>query len=107
MQYSKCRTLAWTVFNTRPSACCAAGGHGVEQNHTIALDYYRDAHDAGHWRAPYALGVVHQSGLGVPANCTSAWRYLETFIKERSSWTDQMELAVLAVDSGDFPFSCD
>ena len=77
-----------------------AGGHGVDTNHSLAYDYYLEAHDMGHWRAPYALAVAQQAGLGVAANCSTAWQYFQIFIKERSSWTEQMELALLAVDTG-------
>lgn len=85
---------------TRPNAVAITGGHGVERNDSLAYDYYLEAHDMGHWRAPYALAVSHQAGLGVPANCSTAWHYFQIFIKERSSWTEQMELALLAVDAG-------
>ena len=77
-----------------------AGGHKVPQNHSLAHEHYLDAHDAGHWRAPHALALVHQRGWGVPPNCTKAQYYMQTFIKERSSWSDQMDEAVLAVDAG-------
>ena len=77
-----------------------AGGHGVAINHSLADEHYLDAHDAGHWRAPYALAIAHQRGWGVEANCTRAQQYIQTFIKERSSWTDQMDHGVLAVDAG-------
>ena len=84
-------------------AVCNAGGHGVETNHSLAIGYYLDAHDAGHWRAPYALGVAYQAGLGVKVNCRTAWQYFQIFIKERSSWTEQMEMAMLAIDAGMHP----
>lgn len=77
-----------------------AGGHGVATNHTLAHDHYLDAHDAGQWRAPYALAMTHQQGWGVQPNCSKAQRYIQTFIKERSPWTDQMDEAVLALDAG-------
>lgn len=77
-----------------------AGGHGVAKNHSLAHEHYLDAHDAGHWRAPHALAIAHQRGLGVQPNCTAAQEYIQTFIKERSSWSDQMEEALLAVDAG-------
>lgn len=79
------------------------GGYGVDKNHSLAYGYYLDAHDVGHWRAPYALAVAHQAGLGVTPNCSRAWHYLQIFIKERSSWTDQNEMAMLAVDAGMHP----
>ena len=77
-----------------------AGGHGVATNHTLAHDHYLDAHDAGQWRAPHALAMTHQQGWGVQPNCSKAQRYIQTFIKERSSWTYQMDEAVLALDAG-------
>ena len=77
-----------------------AGGHGVAKNHSLAHEHYLDAHDAGHWRAPHALAAAHQRGLGVRPNCTAAKEYIQTFIKERSSWSDQMDEALLAVDAG-------
>ncbi|KAL3157325.1 hypothetical protein ABBQ32_011809 [Trebouxia sp. C0010 RCD-2024] len=77
-----------------------AGGHGVETNHSLAHEHYLDAHDAGHWRAPHALAITHQRGWGVAANCTKAQQYIQTFIKERSTWADQMDEAVLALDAG-------
>lgn len=82
----------------------AAGGHGVAKNHSLAHKHYLDAHDAGHWRAPHALAIAHQRGLGVRPNCTAAKEYIQTFIKERSSWSDQMDEALLAVDAGVFAF---
>ena len=69
-------------------------------NHSLAHEHFLDAHDAGHWRAPHALAITHQRGLGVEANCSKAQQYIQTFIKERSSWTDQMDEAVLALDAG-------
>lgn len=72
----------------------------MPQNHSLAHEHYLDAHDAGHWRAPYALAAAHQRGLGVKANCSAAKEYIQTFVKERSSWSDQMDEAVLAVDAG-------
>ena len=77
-----------------------AGGHGVAKNHTLAHEHYLDAHDAGQWRAPHALAITHQQGWGVQPNCSKAQRYIQTFLKERSPWTDQMDEAVLAVDAG-------
>lgn len=77
-----------------------SGGHGVEKNYTLAYNCYLDAHEVGHWRAPYALATAHRAGLGVPRNCSRAWHYLQIFIKERSSWTEQTETAMLAVDAG-------
>ena len=79
-----------------------AGGHGVAKNHSLAHEHYLDAHDAGYWRAPHALAIAHQRGLGVRPNCTAAQEYIQTFIKERSSWSDQMDEALLAVDAGVF-----
>ena len=75
-------------------------------NHTLAHRHYLDAHDAGHWRAPHALAITHQRGWGVKANCTKAQHYIQTFIRERSSWTDQMDEAILAVDAGDSLIAC-
>ena len=66
----------------------------------MAHEHYLDAHDAGQWRAPHALAITHQQGWGVQPNCSRAQRYIQTFIKERSSWTTQMDEAVLAVDAG-------
>ncbi|DBA85906.1 TPA: hypothetical protein ACH3X1_005450 [Trebouxia sp. C0004] len=77
-----------------------AGGHGVAKNHSLAHVHYLDAHDAGHWRAPHALAIAHQRGLGVQPNCTAAKEYIQTFIRERSSWSEQMDEALLAVDAG-------
>ncbi|KAL0022984.1 hypothetical protein WJX79_002367 [Trebouxia sp. C0005] len=77
-----------------------AGGHGVAKNHSLAHEHYLDAHDAGHWRAPHALAIAHHRGLGVRPNCTAAKEYIQTFIKERSSWSDQMDEALLAVNAG-------
>ena len=39
-----------------------AGGYGVEQDDTRAMDYLQTAHDSGHWRAPYQVA---------PAMCCS------------------------------------
>lgn len=77
-----------------------AGGHGVPKNHSLAHVHYLDAHDAGHWRAPHALAITHQRGLGVEANCSAAREYIQTFVRERSGWADQMDEALLAVDAG-------
>lgn len=77
----------------------------METNHSLAHEHYLDAHDAGHWRAPHALAITHQTGLGVEANCTKAQQYIQTFIKERSTWADQMDEAVLALDAGLMPSS--
>ncbi len=78
----------------------AAGGHGTPKNRSLAHEHYLDAHDAGHWRAPHALAITHQRGLGVAANCSAAREYIQTFVRERSSWPDQMDEALLAVDAG-------
>ena len=78
----------------------SAGGHGVPKNHSLAHVHYLDAHDAGHWRAPHALAITHQRGLGVKANCSAAREYIQTFVRERSGWADQMDEALLAVDAG-------
>lgn len=77
-----------------------AGGHGVATNHTLAHEHYLDAHDAGHWRAPHSLAMTHQQGWGVQPNCSKAQHYIQTFIKERSNWSEQMDEAVLALDAG-------
>ena len=75
----------------------------MPKNHTIAHELFLEAHAAGQWRAPHALALIHQRGLGVKPNCTAAKEYIQIFIKERSSWADDMDEAVLAIDQGQQP----
>jgi len=97
-----CRLVFWVLDLKAALPQMTAGGHGVAKNHSLAHEHYLDAHDAGHWRAPHALAIAHQRGLGVRPNCTAAKEYIQTFIKERSSWSDQMDEALLAVNAGVF-----
>lgn len=94
-------------FSHNVEACVwlLAGGHGVPTNHTLAHEHYLNAHDAGHWQAPHSLAMTHQLGWGVQPNCSKAQHYIQTFIKERSPWSDQMDEALLALDAG-LPLTC-
>jgi TPR repeat protein len=66
-----------------------------------SVDAFQQAHDAGHWRAPYTLSALHRGGLGTPRSCTQAARLLFTWVEERYGWAAAMDDAVAAIDRGD------
>ena len=47
-------------------------GDDVEQNNAEALEMFKQAHNAGHARATFSLGLMYRSGDGVEQNKAEA-----------------------------------
>jgi TPR repeat protein len=47
-------------------------GHGVTQDHAVAVSWFRKAADQGFAAAQLSLGVLYENGLGVPQDFTTA-----------------------------------
>ena len=77
------------------------GHQGTSPDMHASVDAFQQAHDAGHWRAPYTLSALHRGGLGTPRSCTQAARLLFTWVEERCGWGAAMDDAVAALDRGD------
>jgi TPR repeat protein len=52
------------------------GGFGVYEDMEKAYAHIQNASHAGHWKAPYTLGVMHAEGTGVERNCSQAVQFL-------------------------------
>lgn len=52
-------------------------GHGVDQNYTKSIQYYKQAAKLNDYNAIYASGVCFASGRGVQKNNSKAIEYYE------------------------------
>ena len=59
-----------------------AQGLGVEQNNTIALDYYRKAADRNNQAGYTGLGFMYLNGLGVTKDLEAAFGYFSRAAKD-------------------------
>ncbi len=81
---SKLRPLAETGYSSAQFylALMYDQGHGVIQNHAIAVKWYRKAAEQGHIDAQYNLGIAYASGQGVKKNIHTAiywWKRAATY----------------------------
>ena len=62
------------------------GGLGVPADLPKAYAYIQNASHAGHWKAPYTLGVMHAEGTGVERNCSQAVQFLTVGVFSSLLW---------------------
>ena len=55
--------------------CMYDNGHGVAQDDSAAMKWFRMAADQGHAQAQYNLGLMYYQGQGVPQNTSEALRW--------------------------------
>ena len=55
---------------------CYENGHGVPQDYSKAVEWYRKSAEQGHAAAQYNLGVCYYNGIGVPKNTKKAMVWL-------------------------------
>ena len=73
----------------------------LEGDPEAAAESLTAASDAGHWRAPHTLAMMHLDGRHPNSSCLRAAQLLYTWVEERSGWSAMVDDAIAAFDDGD------
>ncbi len=92
----------WQLHTITLTPCTGHhAGLGTAKDAVKGLQWLDLAYSAGHWRAPYAMALLHLRGApGINADCEAAEHALWQFVAGSGSWPDDLKQAVSDLDAG-------